>query len=228
MPVEAIIELKQVGKTYEGGVEALTGERLAQSRVVLAVGHDRPHAGRQAAGLAAAIEDRQADGEIWPPISVLVPCYNEGANAEETFSAAVSVDYPDFEVIAINDGSRDDTAVVLDRLAGRWPRLRVVHLAANQGKARALNTGALLARHELLVCVDGDALLDPQALRWMARTFRRHAIGGVTGNPRIRNRSSLLGRLQVCRQDGLTKFEPVFALGAGNVEQHPACHDAVM
>jgi biofilm PGA synthesis N-glycosyltransferase PgaC len=135
--------------------------------------------------------------ETWPPISVLVPCYNEGDNAEETLGAAVSVDYPDFEVVAINDGSKDDTAAILDRLADRWPRLRVVHLARNQGKAVALNTGARLARHELLVCIDGDALLDPQALRWMARTFRSGTVGGITGNPRIRNRSSLLGRLQV-------------------------------
>ena len=138
-----------------------------------------------------------ASVETWPPISILVPCYNEEPNAEETLSAAVAVDYPDFEVVAINDGSRDETAAILDRLAGQWPRLRVVHLARNQGKAVALNTGARLAKHELLVCIDGDALLDPQALRWMARTFRYSTVGGVTGNPRIRNRSSLLGRLQV-------------------------------
>jgi biofilm PGA synthesis N-glycosyltransferase PgaC len=133
----------------------------------------------------------------WPPISILVPCYNEGENAAETLEAAAAVDYPEFEVIAINDGSRDNTAEVLDRLATQIPGLRVVHLAANQGKATALNVGALLARHELLVCIDGDALLDPQALRWIARAFRRGNVGGLAGNPRIRNRSSILGRLQV-------------------------------
>lgn len=135
--------------------------------------------------------------EHWPPISILVPCYNEAENAEETLTTACAVDYPEFEVIAINDGSRDNTAEVLDRLAGRLANLRVVHLAANQGKATALNTGALLARHELLVCIDGDALLDPQAARWIARAFRRGNVGGLAGNPRIRNRTSLLGRLQV-------------------------------
>jgi poly-beta-1,6-N-acetyl-D-glucosamine synthase len=92
--------------------------------------------------------------EHWPPISILVPCYNEADNAEETLTTAAAVDYPDFEVISINDGSRDNTAEVLDRLAARIPKLRVVHLAANQDKATALNTGALLARHELLVCID--------------------------------------------------------------------------
>jgi biofilm PGA synthesis N-glycosyltransferase PgaC len=133
----------------------------------------------------------------WPPISILVPCYNEGENAEETLAIAAAVDYPEFEVIAINDGSRDNTAEVLERLAGRIPNLRVVHLATNRGKATALNTGALLARHELLVCIDGDALLDSHALRWIARAFRHPDVGGLGGNPRIRNRTTVLGRMQV-------------------------------
>ena len=114
--------------------------------------------------------DRPPPLDHWPPMSILVPCYNEGENAAETLGMAAAVDYPEFEVIAINDGSRDNTAEVLDQLAARIPRLRVVHLAANQGKATALNTGALLAKHELLVCIDGDALLDPQAMRWISRT----------------------------------------------------------
>ena len=132
-----------------------------------------------------------------PPISILVPCYNEGENAEETLESAAGVDYPNFEVIAINDGSRDNTAEVLDRLAARISRLRVVHLASNQGKATALNVGARLAKYELLVCIDGDALLDPKALHWIARAFRRGDVGGLGGSPRIRNRTSMLGRLQV-------------------------------
>src|SRR5437868_4841311 len=144
-----------------------------------------------------APQDRPPPIAHWPPISILVPCYNEADNAEETLSTAAAVDYPEFEVIAINDGSRDNTAEVLDRLAAHIPRLRVVHLAANQGKATAMNVGALMARHELLVCIDGDALLDPHALRWIARAFRRGNVGGLAGNSRIRNRTSLLGRLQV-------------------------------
>ncbi|MBX9702161.1 MAG: poly-beta-1,6 N-acetyl-D-glucosamine synthase [Acetobacteraceae bacterium] len=133
----------------------------------------------------------------WPPISIIVPCYNEGETAAETLGAAAAVDYPEFEIIAVNDGSRDNTAEVLEALARHIPNLRVIHMAANGGKATALNAGALLAKHELLVCIDGDALLDPHALRWIARNFRRADVGGITGNPRIRNRSSILGRLQV-------------------------------
>jgi biofilm PGA synthesis N-glycosyltransferase PgaC len=147
--------------------------------------------------IAAGRQGGPQPDEIWPPVSILVPCYNEGENAAETLATAAAVDYPQFEIIAINDGSRDNTAEVLNELAERVTNLRVMHLAANQGKATALNTGALLARHEILVCIDGDALLDPQALYWIARDFRRHTVGGLAGNPRIRNRTSLLGRLQV-------------------------------
>lgn len=133
-----------------------------------------------------------------PPVSILVPCYNEGENAEETIGHALALSYPDFEVIAINDGSRDNTGAVLDRMASRHPALRVVHLAQNQGKAMALQAGALLARNDILICIDGDALLDSNCAHWMAKHFMDDpGVAAVTGNPRIRNRSTLLGRLQV-------------------------------
>lgn len=147
-------------------------------------------------GSAAAPDMSKRDAVA--PVSVLIPCYNEGENAEETLGAALKLNYPDFEVIAINDGSRDNTGEVLDRMAARHPALRVVHLAKNQGKAMALHAGAMLAKNEILLCIDGDALLDPDCAHWMARHFTHNPhIGAVTGNPRIRNRSTLLGRIQV-------------------------------
>ena len=123
---------------------------------------------------------------------------NEGPNLAETLRAALALAWSDWEVVAINDGSADDTGQLLEHWASQEPRLRVVHLASNQGKALALRAGALLARHEWLLCIDGDALLDPQAVGWMVRHLQRHPrLGAVTGNPRIRNRSTWIGRLQV-------------------------------
>ena len=134
----------------------------------------------------------------YPKVAVLVPCFNEGDNAEETISHALKLDYPDFEVIAINDGSSDNTGEVLDRSAGRFEKLRVVHLAQNQGKAMGLQAGSLLTDAEFLIGIDGDALLDPHAAKWMIRHFLAdEKIAAVTGNPRIRTRSTLLGRIQV-------------------------------
>lgn len=139
-----------------------------------------------------------AELDVYPMLAVLIPCFNEGDNAEETISHALSLDYPNFEVIAINDGSSDNTAEVLDRLAERFEKLRVVHLAQNQGKAVALQAGSLLTQAEFLIGIDGDALLDPHAAKWMIRHFLQdRTVAAVTGNPRIRTRSTLLGRIQV-------------------------------
>ncbi|WP_421566953.1 poly-beta-1,6-N-acetyl-D-glucosamine synthase [Stenotrophomonas sp. PD6] len=133
-----------------------------------------------------------------PPISVLVPCHNEIRQIEETLRALDRVNYPAFEIVAIDDGSSDGTAYLLDHLADRYPRLRVLHLTHNRGKSTALNVGALAALHEIVVCIDGDTLVDPAALTWFARRFQNDPkLGGLTGNPRIRNRSSIVGRLQV-------------------------------
>ncbi|WP_268606123.1 glycosyltransferase, partial [Escherichia coli] len=131
-------------------------------------------------------------------ISVLIPCFNEGLNARETISAAMAQRYDNIEVIAINDGSSDDTAEVLDQLTLEFPRLRVIHLAQNQGKAIALQAGAAAARSEYLVCIDGDALLDRDAAAYLvAPLLANPHVGAVTGNPRIRTRSTLIGRIQV-------------------------------
>ncbi|MED5610255.1 MULTISPECIES: poly-beta-1,6-N-acetyl-D-glucosamine synthase [Pseudomonas] len=133
-----------------------------------------------------------------PLVSILIPCFNEGDNAADTIGAALAQHYPNIEVIAINDGSSDNTAQVLDALAEGEPRLRVLHLAQNQGKAVALRMGALAARSEYLVCIDGDALLDPDAAAYLvAPLIDNPRVGAVTGNPRIRTRSTLIGRVQV-------------------------------
>ena len=72
-----------------------------------------------------------------PPVTVLIPCFNEQAHIEETIEHLLELNYPDFEIIALNDGSTDNTAAILDQLSLRIANLRVVHLAENRGKAMA-------------------------------------------------------------------------------------------
>jgi biofilm PGA synthesis N-glycosyltransferase PgaC len=134
----------------------------------------------------------------YPMVSLIVPCHNEGEQVRETIAHLAEQTWPDFEIIAVNDGSTDDTGVQLDLLMDEYPQLRVLHLSSNQGKAMGLRTAALSAKGEYLVCVDGDALLDRYATHWlMTHLLSSARVGAVTGNPRIRNRSTLLGKLQV-------------------------------
>jgi len=133
-----------------------------------------------------------------PLVSVVVPCYNEEDNIREVVDALSNLNYPNYEIICVNDGSRDRTGAILDELILSYPKLRVIHQAKNQGKAVGMNTAALMANGEFLLCMDGDAILDWDIIPWMLVHFEKgHRVGAVTGNPRIRTRSTLLGRLQV-------------------------------
>ncbi|HUG57127.1 MAG TPA: glycosyltransferase, partial [Candidimonas sp.] len=76
-----------------------------------------------------------------PLISIIIPCYNEEDHGEDTILAALAQEYPNIEVIAVNDGSTDGTAALFDRLTVEHSRLRIIHLAENQGKAMALRMG---------------------------------------------------------------------------------------
>lgn len=132
------------------------------------------------------------------PVSFLIPCHNEAENIIETIQSLLDQDYPEFEIIVINDASTDDTGALLNSIAAENSKIRVIHLQTNQGKAMGLRAGCLAARYELLVCLDGDALLDRHATRWLTRHFiDGPRVGAVTGNPRVRNRATLLGKIQV-------------------------------
>jgi biofilm PGA synthesis N-glycosyltransferase PgaC len=134
----------------------------------------------------------------YPFASIVIPCHNEGSNITETIEAASRQHYPDFEIIAINDGSTDNTGEVLDKLVKEYPMLRVIHLAQNQGKAMALRMGALAARSEYIVCIDGDGLLHQNGLAYLVKPLVENPrVGAVTGNPRVRTRTTLIGKIQV-------------------------------
>lgn len=134
----------------------------------------------------------------YPFVTIIVPCFNESKQIIDTIEALEEVVYPSFEIIAVNDGSSDDTGAILDELGGRCNHMRILHLARNQGKAMALRAASLVAKGEYLVCIDGDAILDKHAVKWIMHHFiEGPRVGAVTGNPRIRTRSTLLGRIQV-------------------------------
>ena len=133
-----------------------------------------------------------------PFVTIVVPCFDEEPNVRETMASLLAQNYPDFEVIAVNDGSADATGPILDELSAANPRLRVIHFAKNQGKGLALCMGAMSARGEYIVCIDGDSLLHPNATAYLVQPLIDNPrAGAVTGNPRIRTRSTLIGRIQV-------------------------------
>ena len=96
-------------------------------------------------------------------ISIFFPCYNEEANVERTTLSALKACrrlFPDFEIIIVNDGSRDQTGPIADRLAREHPAVRAVHNMPNRGYGGALQRGFRECRKEWVFYTDGDGQFD--------------------------------------------------------------------
>ncbi len=136
-----------------------------------------------------------------PFVSILLPCYNEETHIQETVKELDTLNYPHYEIIVINDGSSDTTQEILSGLSFSIDRLKVINILENKGKANALYYGTIASKGEIVVTMDSDAILDKDALRYMVPHFttpgKSERVGAVTGNPRVRNRRSLLGKIQV-------------------------------
>lgn len=106
---------------------------------------------------------------IFPRLTVIVPALNEEPTIEPAMRTLLSLDYPDLEIIAVNDRSTDRTGPILDSLAQTDPRLRVVHVTELPpgwlGKNHALNTAATIATGQYLLFTDADVHFDPTVLR---------------------------------------------------------------
>ena len=137
-----------------------------------------------------------------PFVSILMPAHNESNILYNVVKEMTTLNYPNYEIILINDGSSDDTGEVLKNIVQMYDIVRVIDLKPNCGKANALYLGTIAAKGEILVGVDADSYLDKNALRYLVSHFinanNGERVGAVTGNPRVRNRGSLLGKLQLC------------------------------
>ena len=146
------------------------------------------------ARLQAARQRRRPHPEGFPPpVSIVVPAYNEAAGIEQAVRSLASSDYPEFEVIVVDDGSTDGTGDLVDFLC--LSRVRVIR-ERNRGKAEALNTGVAAARHDLVAAVDADTLFEQGTLAALVRPFADPGVGAVAGNTKVGNRRSLLGLWQ--------------------------------
>jgi biofilm PGA synthesis N-glycosyltransferase PgaC len=130
-----------------------------------------------------------------PPVSFVIPAFNEERNIARTLTGVLAVDYPDFEVVVVDDCSTDDTLGQIEPFLSD-PRLRLVRKLVNEGKAMALNDAIPLTRGELLLVQDADAVPAPDILRRLVPHFRFPRCAAVTGNPRVVNRESFLAKLQ--------------------------------
>jgi poly-beta-1,6-N-acetyl-D-glucosamine synthase len=135
--------------------------------------------------------------ELTPMISLVVPAYNEGLVIQAAIRSLLLIDYPNFEILVIDDGSTDDTYEKALAVAQEQSKIPVrVITKRNGGKAEALNTGMSVARGEFVLNMDGDSKLSKNTLRDCIRHFEDPRIGAVAGNVKVLNRENIWTKIQ--------------------------------
>ena len=135
----------------------------------------------------------ESDDEFAPPVSIVVPAFNEAVGIERAVRSLAGSDYPEFEIVVVDDGSSDDTGALVEKLG--LPKVRLLR-QENAGKPAALNRGIAETKHEVVVMVDGDTVFEPETLLHLVQPFRSNDVGAVSGNTKVGNRRGLLGRWQ--------------------------------
>ncbi len=142
------------------------------------------------------------EDDFLPRISIIVPAYNEGVLMRDTIQSLLQQDYPDYEIIIVDDGSTDDTRAIAREMIGEYERpgggrveVKLVE-KPNGGKSTALNAGIQVSSGEFVLNVDGDSQLSPQTLRRTIRHFSEPQMGAVAGNVKVVNRTNIWTKLQ--------------------------------
>jgi len=129
-------------------------------------------------------------------MSFLVPAYNEANTLADTLKHIFAIDYPIFEVIVINDCSKDNSKDILKKLSRKYKELKIINHTKNIGKAGSLNDALKIAKGELIAVVDADSYPDSDSIRKMAGFFNDEKVGGVSVPVVARNKNKFIEKLQ--------------------------------
>jgi cellulose synthase/poly-beta-1,6-N-acetylglucosamine synthase-like glycosyltransferase/peptidoglycan/xylan/chitin deacetylase (PgdA/CDA1 family) len=131
-----------------------------------------------------------------PPLqTVLIPAHNEAKVIVGAVNHILASDYPNLEVIVIDDGSTDGTSDRVRENFSADPRIRLITVP-NGGKAAALNRGLQQARGDVVVALDADTQFEKDAIAKLVRWFEDPQVGAVAGNAKVGNRVNLITRWQ--------------------------------
>ncbi len=144
---------------------------------------------------------RSADRER-PSVSVLIPAWNEEVGIIKTIASVLNTEYPNLQVVVINDGSTDGTHAKVSRFVDGYARsgeqratIKYLNLV-NGGKARAMNRALVHATGDIVITVDADSVMDPQAITNLVKHFDDPSVGGVAGNVIVGNRKKPIEWMQ--------------------------------
>ncbi|MFI5134068.1 MAG: glycosyltransferase [Chitinophagales bacterium] len=153
-------------------------------------------------GILAALQLRRTKRELalaasvtQSKVSIIIPAHNEEVNAVKTIKNLLLQDYPDFEIIFVDDGSKDNTYNIVSKTFGNHTKVKVF-TKNNGGKASALNFGIAECSGDYIICIDADTQLMPDAITQLMRYFNSSKVVAVAGNVKVGNQKNILTKWQ--------------------------------
>jgi cellulose synthase/poly-beta-1,6-N-acetylglucosamine synthase-like glycosyltransferase/spore germination protein YaaH/peptidoglycan/xylan/chitin deacetylase (PgdA/CDA1 family) len=141
-------------------------------------------------------QDRSRPTTFAPPVSVVIPAYNEEKVISRTIDSLLAQQYGgELEIIVVDDGSRDGTYQQARATHGEHPRVRVF-TKPNGGKASALNLGIAHALHEIVIALDADTLFARDTVAELVQPLMDQRVAAVAGNAKVGNRINIVTRWQ--------------------------------
>lgn len=140
--------------------------------------------------------------EMLPSMTVIAPVFNEREHCGRMISQVMESAYPAelLQFIVINDGSTDGTDQAIAEVCRKYPEVEVITFPKSLGKRHGMSAGAEKARGDILVFIDSDSFLDPDALRNIVKPFADPATAAVTGHCDVENIwTNMLTRMQAVR-----------------------------
>lgn len=126
----------------------------------------------------------------WPKVSILIPALNEAQTIEPALNSLLQIDYPNYEVIVINDRSTDDTGAIIDRIAAKNSRITAIHIETLPdgwlGKVHALDRGLERSDGDFVLCTDADVHFTPDALKRSIAFMQHRSLDHLALLPKIK------------------------------------------
>jgi cellulose synthase/poly-beta-1,6-N-acetylglucosamine synthase-like glycosyltransferase len=135
------------------------------------------------------------DPTFTPPVTVVIPAFNEEKVIAACVGSILRSEYPDFQIYIVDDGSTDRTADVVRELVANNPQVHLLR-EENAGKWHAANLALSRITTPIFVVADADSIFLPDTIRWLVQPFRDDRVGAVAGLVEVGNRVNLLTDFQ--------------------------------
>src|SRR5437867_4851908 len=142
--------------------------------------------------ILAALPRKNASKKFSPPVSVIIPAYNEEKNIEATVQSVISAEYPNNkEIIVVDDGSKDGTAKIVNRLNKKYKIVRLVK-GRHEGKAKAINLGMKNVKNDFFIVLDADTEIEKNSIKELIMPFSNRKVAAVASVLRVKKSGKIL------------------------------------